>query len=200
MKPSPTQGATRITPLELQQRILTNQPGDLLDVRTAPEHTAAHVPNVTLVPLDSLNPASFLANRPHPTAPLYVFCQAGGRAAKAIERFQAIGFEGCVLVEGGTQAWIDAGLPVTRGISKVLPLMRQVQIVIGAVSGIGAALALVGDKRFAVIPLITGAGLLFAGLTGTCGLALMLAKMPWNRGDAPKKSESSLKAGASCCS
>jgi rhodanese-related sulfurtransferase len=200
MNLSPTQEARSIAPLELQQRILTNQPGDLLDVRTAPEYTAAHVPNVTLVPLDSLNPAEFLANRPHPTAPLYVFCQAGGRAAKAIDRFQASGFDGCVLVEGGTQAWIDAGLPVTRGTSKVLPLMRQVQIVIGAVSGVGAALALAGDKRFALIPLITGAGLLFAGLTGTCGLALLLAKMPWNRGDVSKKSVPSAKSGASCCS
>jgi hypothetical protein len=81
----------------------------------------------------------------------------------------------------------------------VLPLMRQVQIVIGAVSGVGAALALAGDKRFALIPLVTGAGLLFAGLTGTCGLALLLAKMPWNRGDVFKKSVSYPKVGASCC-
>jgi rhodanese-related sulfurtransferase len=189
-----TQDANSITPVELQKRIQAGQPCELLDVRTPPEHTAAHVPNVTLVPLDSLNPAEFLSKRTNPSAPLYVFCQAGGRAKKAIEGFAAAGFKGCILVEGGTQAWIDAGLPVTRGTSNVLPLIRQVQIVIGAVSGIGAALALTADKRFALIPLLTGCGLLFAGLTGTCGLALLLAKMPWNAGDAPKKS------GPSCCS
>ena len=59
--------------------------------------------------------------------------------------------------------------------------MRQVQIVVGAVSAIGAGLALAVHPWFAVIPLIMGAGLLFAGLTGVCGLALALAKMPWNK-------------------
>ena len=194
MSNSLTQGANSITPIDLQTRIQTGLPCELLDVRTPPEHAEAHVPNVTLVPLDSLNPAEFLAKRSNPAAPLYVFCQAGGRAKTAIGKFKATGFDGCVLVEGGTQAWIDAGLPVTRGVSNVLPLMRQVQIVIGAVSVTGAALALTGNKRFALIPLLTGCGLLVAGLTGTCGLALLLAKMPWNRGNAPKQD------GPSCCS
>ena len=97
------------------------------------------------------------------------------------EKFERAGFDRCVLVEGGTQAWIDAGLPVIRGTSKTLPLMRQVQIVVGLVSATGAALALAVNHRFAIIPLLMGCGLLFAGLTGTCGLALLLAKMPWNR-------------------
>jgi len=88
---------------------------------------------------------------------------------------------GCVLVEGGTQAWLDAGLPVNRGESRVLPLMRQVQIVIGIISATGAALALAVNPWFAILPLITGGGLLFAGVTGYCGLALVLAKMPWNK-------------------
>jgi hypothetical protein len=96
--------------------------------------------------------------------------------------FRRVGFENCVLVEGGTQAWIDAGLPVDRAPSKVLPLMRQVQVTVGAISASGAILALTVNPLFAIIPLIIGAGLLFAGLTGTCALALFLAKMPWNRG------------------
>jgi hypothetical protein len=63
----------------------------------------------------------------------------------------------------------------------MLPLMRQVQITVGFVSAMGAALALIINPWFAVIPLLAGCGLLFAGLTGFCGLALLLAKMPWNR-------------------
>jgi len=86
-----------------------------------------------------------------------------------------------VLVEGGTQAWIDAGLPVNRGESKVLPLMRQVQIVVGLVSAVGAGLALAVNPWFALLPLVTGCGLLFAGIAGFCGLALVLARMPWNK-------------------
>ena len=100
--------------------------------------------------------------------------------------------QGCVLVEGGTQAWIDAGLPVNRGESKVLPLMRQVQITVGCLSAAGAALALAVNPWFALLPLITGCGLLFAGLTGFCGLALLLAKMPWNK--------TSTRSSAACCS
>jgi hypothetical protein len=86
-----------------------------------------------------------------------------------------------VLVEGGTQAWIDAGLPVNRGNSRVLPLMRQVQIVVGLLSAAGATLALAVNPYFVIIPLVIGCGLLFAGFTGHCGLALVLARMPWNR-------------------
>jgi hypothetical protein len=76
---------------------------------------------------------------------------------------------------------MDAGLPVDRGQSRVLPLMRQVQITVGLISGAGAVLALAVNPLFAIIPLVTGCGLLFAGITGTCGMALLLAKMPWNR-------------------
>ena len=86
---------------------------------------------------------------------------------------------------------MDAGLPVNRGASRVLPLMRQVQITVGFLSAVGAALALTVNPRFALIPLVVGCGLLFAGLTGFCGLALLLAKMPWNK--------SSTGNSASCC-
>ncbi|MEI6713001.1 MAG: rhodanese-like domain-containing protein [Verrucomicrobiota bacterium] len=187
------QDSNRIKVVDLQRVIQGGKDCELLDVRTVPEHEAAHVPNVKLVPLDALDPAAYLAKRADRTAPLYVFCQAGGRAQKAIDRFRAIGFHGCVLVEGGTQAWMDAGLPVIRGTTSVLPLMRQVQIVIGVVSGTGALLALTVNSKFALIPLVTGCGLLFAGVTGTCGLALLLAQMPWNKGGASKQS------GPSCC-
>lgn len=177
-----------ITPRDLQQRLAAGRPAGLLDVRTPGEHAAAHVEGVMLVPLDTLDAAAFVRGRGSDESPLYVFCQTGGRARRAIEKLERAGVKGCVLVEGGTQGWIDAGLPVVRGESRVLPLMRQVQIVVGGVSAAGAALALVVNPWFALIPLATGCGLLFAGLTGFCGLALVLAKMPWNRN-----------AGGACC-
>lgn len=175
-----TQLQNPIQPQELHRRLATGQPAYLLDVRTSGEFAAAHVPGATLIPLAELDAAAFC--REHTAhQPVYVLCQSGGRARRAIEKLQGAGFNGCVLVEGGTQAWMDAGLPVNRGESKVLPLMRQVQIVVGAVSAIGAALALTVNPKFALIPLVTGGGLLFAGVTGFCGLALVLAKMPWNK-------------------
>ena len=82
-----------------------------------------------------------------------MLCQSGGRARKAIEKLERAGVHGCVLVEGGTQGWMDAGLPVDRGQSKVLPLMRQVQITVGFISAVGAVLALAVNPLFAIIPL-----------------------------------------------
>ena len=171
---------TSVIPAELQ-RLKDNGPVDVLDVRTPGEFAAAHVPGARLVPLDELDVSAIVKERSPESGPLYVLCQSGGRARKAIERFQRAGFKDCVLVEGGTRAWMDAGLPVIRGTGKTLPLMRQVQLTVGFISATGAALALAVDFRFAVLPLFTGCGLLFAGLTGKCGLALLLAKMPWNR-------------------
>jgi rhodanese-related sulfurtransferase len=169
-----------IAPRELCQQLSGGAEIELLDVRTPGEFDTAHVPGARLIPLDDLDAAVFLKQHA-PDKPIYVLCQSGGRARKAIEKFRRAGFENCVLVEGGTQAWMDAGLPLNRGKSKILPLMRQVQITVGAISAMGAVLALVVNPWFAVIPLATGCGLLFAGLTGFCGLALVLAKMSWNR-------------------
>ena len=180
MTKSIVQPKSFITPRELHH-LLAEGAAELLDVRTPGEFAAAHVPGAKLVPLDDLDPAAFLRQSGIDDKPVYVLCQSGGRAHKAVEKFRRAGFDNCVLVEGGTQAWLDAGLPVDRGESKTLPLMRQVQITIGFVSAVGAALALVISPWFAVVPLLAGCGLLFAGLTGFCGLALLLAKMPWNR-------------------
>jgi len=169
-----------ISPAQLCVLLAAGKPVELLDVRTPPEFTNAHVPGARLIPLDQLNVENYLMHH-EAGQHFYVLCQAGARAQKAIESFESRGCFDAVLVEGGTQAWIDAGLPVNRGTSKVLPLMRQVQIVVGSLSATGAALALLVNRWFAIVPLFLGCGLLFAGLTGTCGMALLLARMPWNR-------------------
>ena len=170
-----------ITPAALSALLGAGNAHELLDVRMSPEYASVHVPGAILMPLNELKTETFLAQH-KPVTPIYVLCQSGARAAKAIEQFERAGCDDCVLVEGGTQAWIDAGLPVHRGDRNVLPLMRQVQIVVGSISAVGAILALAVNPWFAVLPLFFGCGLLFAGITGTCGMALMLAKMPWNRG------------------
>jgi rhodanese-related sulfurtransferase len=175
------QPETSVTVRELNRRLAAGQAAELLDVRTPGEYAAGHVPGTKLIPLDELDPTAFCLERGAADKPLYILCQSGGRARKAIEKLERAGVQDCVLVEGGTQAWLDAGLPVNRSESRVLPLMRQVQVTIGIISATGAALALAVNPWFAVLPLITGCGLLFAGITGYCGLALLLAKMPWNR-------------------
>ena len=176
-----TQTETSIHPHELQHHLATGRSARLLDVRTPGEYAAAHVPGARLIPLDELDAAAFCRERGGDCSPVFVLCQSGGRARRASEKLHRAGAQNCVLVEGGIQAWIDAGLPVNRGESRVLPLMRQVQIAVGSLSAIGAALALTVNLHFAYIPLVGGSGLLFAGITGFCGLAVLLAKTPWTK-------------------
>jgi len=185
------QTQSTITPRDLQGLLAAGNPALLLDVRSPAEHLSSHIPGTKLLPLDELDPAAFCRERGSDCSPLYVICQSGGRASRAIQKLEAAGVKGCVLLEGGTQAWIDAGLPVVRGESRVLPLMRQVQITIGAISATGALLALVVDYRFSVIPLFMGCGLLMTGITGYCALAVLMAKMPWNKVHTLQ--------GSSCC-
>src|SRR3974390_2144970 len=125
------QTKSSVSPQEVNRLLAGGGPVDLLDVRTPGEFAAAHVPGARLVPLDELDAAAFLLQRGESDKPIYVLCQSGGRARRAIEKFQRAGFSGCVLVEGGTQAWMDCGLAVERGESRALPLMRQVQITVG---------------------------------------------------------------------
>ena len=169
-----------ITPAALSSILESGSAHLLLAVRTSAEYAGAHVPGAALIPLNALKVEACLAQH-QPRTPIYVLCQAGARARKAIEQFQRAGCDDCVLVEGGTQAWIDAGLPVHRGGTHVLPLLRQVQIVVGSLAAVGATFALTVNPWFAMVPLFLGCGLLFAGITGTCGMALLLARMPWNR-------------------
>jgi rhodanese-related sulfurtransferase len=179
-----------IEPKILAARLAERRGGILLDVRTPAEFNAAHIAGARLRPLADLRPRLF-AEQFGSKGPIYVICQSGSRARKAIEALQQAGMDRCILAEGGMDAWTQAGLSVERAKSGGLSIMRQVQIVIGSAAFAGAVLALFVDFRFALIPLMSGAGLLFAGISGWCGLAILLAKAPWNR--LPASSESA------CC-
>jgi rhodanese-related sulfurtransferase len=175
------QANNSISPQDLHQLMSDGVALHLLDVRTPVEFGYIHVAGAESMPLDQLHPEALQQRMKANGRPIYIICQSGARALRAREKLERYGIRGCILVEGGTQAWMDAGLPVVRGEKKVLPLMRQVQIVVGFVSGTGALLALLTSPLFAIVPLLTGSGLIFAGISGTCGMALLLAKMPWNR-------------------
>jgi rhodanese-related sulfurtransferase len=148
----------------------------LIDVRTPAEFGEVHVAFARNVPLDQLSPGGLGLD---PAAPVYVVCQKGGRGAKACEKLHAAGFAHAANVDGGTLACVAAGLPVVRG-RKAVSLERQVRIAAGGLVLLGVGLsvlhpALVGLSAF------VGAGLVFAGVTDTCGMGLLLARMPWNR-------------------
>jgi rhodanese-related sulfurtransferase len=172
-----------ISPRELHRKMAAGEPVALLDVRTPSEYRATHLPGAVLEPLHSLNPAR-LSRHFSPEGPLYVVCQSGTRARHAINRLARAGVGRCVLVEGGTAGWVEAGLPVERQGGTSISLERQVRIVAGALVLVGTLLGIFSNRLFLGLPLFVGAGLLFAGITDTCGMGMLLARMPWNRGGA----------------
>lgn len=169
-----------ISPPELHRKIAAGEPVALIDVRTPSEYRHTHVPGAVLEPLDSLD-STRLARCVSQKQPLYVLCQSGTRAEQAIHRLERAGARFCVLVKGGTAGWVQAGLPVERGPGMGISLDRQVRIVAGALVLAGTLLGLCWNHLWLGLPAFIGAGLLFAGLTDTCGMGMLLARMPWNR-------------------
>ena len=154
---------------------------DLIDVRTPVEYREVHVGIARNVPLDQLDVAAQMQGRNgSATEPLYVICRSGSRGQQACEKFVKAGFSNVVNVEGGTLACVDAGLSVVRG-KKAVSLERQVRIAAGALVLVGAVLGWFVHPAFVGLSAFVGAGLLFSGVTDTCGMGLVLARMPWNR-------------------
>lgn len=169
-----------ISPQELAEMRASGKEVELLDVRTPVEFREVHVDFARNVPLDRLDPQEFKRDRPESGGdPLYVICRSGNRARQACEQIEAVGVA-AVNVEGGTQAWDAAGLPVVRG-QKAISLERQVRIVAGALVLLGVILGYFVHPAFLGLSAFVGAGLMFAGITDTCGMAMMLARMPWNQ-------------------
>ncbi len=169
-----------VTPRQLADLRAAGRPVDLIDVRTPVEYREVHVPFARNVPLDRLDPAAVRTARTAPPGePLYVICRSGGRGRQACEKLRAAGLTVCN-VDGGTQAWADAGLPVARG-KKAISLERQVRIAAGLLVLVGAVLGWLVHPGFVGLSAFVGAGLVFAGVTDTCGMGLLLARMPWNR-------------------
>lgn len=168
----------RIHPLELAE-LQKNTRITLIDVRTPAEFEEVHAEGALSVPLDQLDPQA-LARNCADGEHIYFICRSGARGKQACEKLLASGMPHVVNIEGGTQAWEQSGLPVVRG-QKTMSLERQVRIAAGSLVLIGAALAAFVHIGFIGLSAFIGAGLVFAGITDTCGMGMMLAKMPWNR-------------------
>jgi rhodanese-related sulfurtransferase len=154
---------------------------DLLDVRTPVEFRELHATHARNVPLDRLDPATVMQARSDSRdEPLYLICRSGSRGRQACEKFLAAGFSNVVNVEGGTLAWAECGLPVVRG-QKAISLERQVRIAAGLLVLLGALLGWLVHPAFVGLAAFVGAGLVFAGITDTCGMGMLLARMPWNQ-------------------
>ncbi len=171
-----------ITASALHELLQDNASQNIIDVRTPVEFAEVHVPAAKSVPLDSLKPETLHESQHFSIEkPVYILCRSGQRAAKAAEQLARAGYPSSIVVEGGTLAWIEAGLPVTRGTTKLISLERQVRITAGLIVLSGVLLSQFVNPAFIWLSGFVGAGLTFAGITDWCGMGLLLAKAPWNQ-------------------
>jgi rhodanese-related sulfurtransferase len=152
-------------------------PALLVDVRSGSEFASGHIPGAINIPMDQIE--SRLDDLDH-NLPIVLICQSGKRA-----RMTAGLLEPCqrqiAVLDGGTKAWVHAGLPVVASVKTRWSLERQVRLGAGLLVLTGVILALTGNPRWIFLSGFIGLGLTFAGLTDLCPMAIMLEKMPWNR-------------------
>ena len=150
----------------------------VIDVREFSEFNSERIADAQLMPLSDFEKH---ADEIDHTKPVYLMCRSGTRAKQAAEKLLKKGFTDIHVVEGGMMAWAGANLPVVKGESRVWSLERQVRFTAGLLVLFGVVLTVFVHPYFLVIPAFIGAGLAFAGATDWCGMAMLLAKMPWNK-------------------
>ncbi|ODR94137.1 hypothetical protein AUC70_11290 [Methyloceanibacter stevinii] len=154
---------------------LIDQGGTLVDIRNADERARELIPGSKHDALSNLNQLS------DTSAPIIYHCRSGARTAQNAARLRAAAPCEAYILEGGLEAWRKAGLPVQVDKSQPLPMQRQVMIGAGSLVLSFVLLGLFVSPVFFAFAGFVGAGLVFAGITGICGMAKVLALMPWNR-------------------
>jgi rhodanese-related sulfurtransferase len=155
---------------------LANQGITVIDVREPMEYASGHIAGSLNVPLSRLHQADL------PQGPLVLVCQSGKRSAEGLNRLLDRGdSHHLVDLAGGLPTWEQAGYPVRKLKDAPLPLMRQVQIAAGSLVLLGLILSNTVAPGWIALTWFVGAGLTFAGVSGFCGMARLLALMPWNR-------------------
>ncbi|HEX5831360.1 MAG TPA: rhodanese-like domain-containing protein [Gemmatimonadaceae bacterium] len=168
-----------LSPAELVRLRRERPETRLLDVRTPGEFESQHIAGAYNVPLDTLaeHGAEIHAGV---TAPVVLVCRSGQRARKAEEALRAGGMANLHVLDGGMNSWVADGQPVLEGTPR-MSLERQVRIAAGTLAAAGGFLALFVNPLFAAIPAFVGSGLVFAGVTDTCAMGMIIARLPHNR-------------------
>jgi rhodanese-related sulfurtransferase len=170
--------ASAATPITAQALALELERGQIsvINVREPMEFAGGHIAGSLNVPLSRLADAAL------PAGALVLVCQSGNRSRRACQLLRQRQWQQRLMdLEGGIPAWQQAGLPLHRHHGAPMPLMRQVQIAAGSLVLLGLILSRTVAPAWIALTGFVGLGLTFAGLTGFCGMARLLAVMPWNR-------------------
>lgn len=164
-----------ITPARAQELVAAG--AVLVDIRDPDEYRREHIAGARPRPLSTLGPTLDT----EPGRAVIFQCRSGARTTAHQDRLAATVGGEAYRLEGGLDAWKKAGLPVVADKRQPIELMRQVQIAAGSLVLVGAALGTFVNPAFYALSAFVGAGLVFAGATGTCAMARILRRMPWNR-------------------
>lgn len=162
----------KLSPAEARR--MTEAGARLIDIRGRDEFARAHAPGAENRPLDELGAVES-------EGPVVFLCRSGMRTAGNAAKLAACCHGEAYILDGGLDAWKAAGLPVEEDRGQPLELMRQVQIAAGSLVLIGVVLGFAWNPVLFGLSAFVGAGLVMAGATGWCGMARLLAIMPWNR-------------------
>ena len=175
---------TLIEPAEAHRALESGTPIQLVDVREESEIEAIRVAGALNLPLSRLKE---LAGQLDRRRSVYLLCRSGNRAVSAAGQLHALGHHDVLVVRGGIQAWADSGKPVVRGVARVWSLERQVRFTAGLLVAAGTGLGRLVHPAFYALSAFVGLGLVFSAVTDTCTMALVLARLPWNRATSASK-------------
>lgn len=168
---------TTLTPKALAER-LSRRAAVLVDIREPDEFARRHIKGALSRPLSALEAAHL---KIEPGRDVVFTCRSGMRTGANCARLADTVDGEAFVLEGGVDGWAAAGLPVETDAKAPLEIMRQVQIGAGSLVVLGVLLGIVAHPGFLGLSAFVGAGLIFAGATGFCGMARLLALAPWNR-------------------
>nr|WP_228041063.1 rhodanese-like domain-containing protein [Nodosilinea sp. LEGE 07088] len=150
----------------------------LIDVREPTEYASEHIPGARLMPLSAFDPSKLM---PLTDKRIVLQCQSGNRSTQAAQKMLAAGFDQVAHLQGGLPTWKAAGYKTEVNKNAPISMFRQVQIVAGSLVLIGTVLGAWISPWFLLLSGLVGTGLAFAGITNTCAMAMLLAKLPYNR-------------------
>jgi len=167
-----------LSPLQASQ--LLEQGAILVDIRDRTDYLREHIPQAISLPLTEITTGKTVEGSGQ--QPVIFHCQAGMRTTNSADELMRTVTSGNVfLMSGGINAWKGAALPTVEDKKQPLPIIRQVHITAGSLILLGVIAGYAVDSRLFLLSGFIGAGLIFSGVSGFCGMASLLQKMPWNR-------------------
>ncbi|MEH1866324.1 MAG: rhodanese-like domain-containing protein [Nostoc sp.] len=160
------------------KQLLKQQAITLIDVREPAEYAGEHIPGATLVSLSKFDPRKVPQDQ---DTKVILYCRSGNRSTMAAQKLFDQGFTTVTHLEGGISAWKQAGYATTINKNAPISLIRQVQIVTASLVLIGTLLGAFVSPWFLILSVLMGGGLMYSGITDSCMLGMLLAKLPYNQ-------------------